>query len=78
MTEFEKARHWRESMALSRMDLAKLTGYSREAVFLFERGANSRGELHDAAAWRRYKLACCAVRFLLHYKIADVTQWEWT
>ena len=77
MNESEQAKAWRVRMKLTMDDLAKLTGYSREAIFLFEKGINSTGKPHAAHAWRRYKLACMAVRFLLHYKIETVDQWDW-
>lgn len=75
--ESSKAKAWRHRLGLTMDHLADLTGYSREAVFLFERGANSKGKPHAAHAWRRYKLACLAVRVLLQYKIDSVNQWDW-
>ena len=76
-TEHEKAKAWRRKMGLTMDQLSVLTGYSREAVFLFERGRNSLNKPHPPYAWRRYKLACLAVRFLQHYKFESVNQWEW-
>ena len=77
MTESEQARAWRRSMRLTMDELSVLTGYSREAIFLFERGTNSQGKPHASASWRRYKLACLAARFLLHFKMKSVDQWGW-
>lgn len=77
LAEAQKAKTWRHRMNLTMAELAKLTGYSTEAIFLFEKGHNSSGHPHAPHAWRRYKLACMAVRFLLHYKIATVDDWEW-
>jgi transcriptional regulator with XRE-family HTH domain len=77
LVEAGHAKAWRRSMKLTMDELADLTGYSREAIFLFERGQNSTGKPHAAHAWRRYKLACMAVRFLLHYKIPSVDRWDW-
>jgi hypothetical protein len=77
LVEAGRAKQWRRSMSLTMDDLSRLTGYSREAIFLFERGHNSTGKPHAAPVWRRYKLACMAVRFLLHYKIKNVDHWNW-
>ena len=76
-SEHAKAKAWRNRLGLTLDQLADMTGYSREAVFLFERGANSKGAPHAAHAWKRYKLACLAVRVLLQYKINSVDQWDW-
>lgn len=75
--ESAQAKAWRAKMRLTMDELAKLTGYSRESIFLFERGTNSLGKPHAPHAWRRYKLACLAVRVLRHYKIESVDQWSW-
>jgi transcriptional regulator with XRE-family HTH domain len=77
VTEPEKAKAWRRHMGLTMAELAQLTGYSVESIFLFEAGHNSQGKPHAPHAWRRYKLACMAVRFLMHYKIKSVDHWEW-
>lgn len=77
-TEPELAKLWRKRAGLTMDELGRLTGYSRESVFLFEKGTNSQGQPHAKHAWRRYKLACLATRFLQHYKIDNVDQWEWT
>lgn len=77
MAENEQAKAWRHSMGLTMDQLAALTGYSREAICLFERGRNSAGKPHNPVAWRRYKLACLATRFLQHYQMDNVDQWGW-
>ena len=77
LTEAGKARAWRNRMHLTMDELAKLTGYSREAIFLFEKGHTSAGKPHAAHSWRRYKLACLAVRILRHYRLNSVNDWEW-
>jgi hypothetical protein len=77
MTEHDKAKAWRRAMKLTMAELSQLTGYSIESIFLLEAGHNSTGKPHAAHAWRRYKLACMAVRFLLHYKIPTIDKWEW-
>jgi transcriptional regulator with XRE-family HTH domain len=76
MTEHEKARAFREARHLTRSDLAALTGYTENAVYLFERGSNSEGKPHDPRAWQRYKMACLAVRLLDEYK-RTIADWEW-
>lgn len=77
MNENELAKAWRQKSKLTLDQMAELTGYSREAIFLFERGKNSLNKPHAPHAWRRYKLACLATRFLLHYKITSIDSWEW-
>lgn len=77
MTESDKAKAWRNAQNLTMDELSKLIGYSRESIFLFERGTNCLGKPHARSAWRRYKLACLAVAILLHYKIGSIDQWEW-
>jgi hypothetical protein len=77
-TETNAARAWRRSLDLTLTDLAKLTGYSPEAVWLFESGHNSKGKPHSSAVWRRWKLACLAVMFLRHYNIETVDNWNWS
>jgi transcriptional regulator with XRE-family HTH domain len=68
---------WRENLGLSVRDLSELTGYSGAAIRLFESGENTLGKPHNAAAAKRYKLACLAVMFLRSYQI-NLEQWEWT
>jgi len=77
-TEYDQARQWRETNRLSRPELAELTGYSQEAIYLFEQGKNSRGEPHPPLVWQRYKLACLAVATLKHFNVKSVKDWTWT
>ena len=77
MTEAEQARAWRHNMRLTMAQLAELTGYSVQTIFLFERGTNSQGKPHVPEVWKRYKLACLGVRFMLHFQIDDVDDWQW-
>ena len=78
MSEATQARAWREANRLTRKELAGLTGYAPETIYLFEHGTNSRGEPHPKDSWKRYKLACLAVATLLHYKVASVEEWQWS
>lgn len=71
------AKAWRKRMGLTMDQLSVLTGYSREAIYLMERGRNSLNKPHPPHAWRRYKLACLAVRIMQRMKIDSVNQWEW-
>lgn len=53
--EVKRAKEWRTRRFRSIDQLAELTGWSREAIYIFERGKAS------PRAWRRYKLACAAI-----------------
>lgn len=75
MTEHLKAKKWRERHGLTVPDLAKVTGYSIESIYLFEkgfrydeRGATRAGELRvvkiNNNAWQRYRMACAGVAAL--------------
>ena len=77
MTEPQRAKAWRQSLSLTRQALATLTGYSPEAIQRFEIGTTSRGDPHPSPAWRRYKIACLGVRFLLPRKQSP-DDWNWT
>ena len=77
LAECAAAKAWRYAMGLTMNELAALTGYSSEAIFLFERGINSLGKPHARTAWRRYKLACLAVATMLHYRVTSVDDWQW-
>jgi transcriptional regulator with XRE-family HTH domain len=59
--EHESARQWRDAMGLSRIELAKRSGYSAGSIRDFEQGRKSNGEPIDPNAWRRYKLTCAAL-----------------
>ena len=65
MTQYEKARRWRQHANLSIDRLAELTGYSREAIYCFERGQspNTKDGKIRPQVWLRYKNACAG---LLH------------
>jgi DNA-binding XRE family transcriptional regulator len=77
LSESERAKAWRNAMHLTMDQLSELTGYSRESIFLMERGRNSKGKPHAPCVWRRYKLACLAVRVLKMQKVESVDKWQW-
>lgn len=56
----DQARAWRERMNLSTQDLADLTGYSRSAIYKFEKGEGPEGALSEWS-WQRYRLVCSGV-----------------
>lgn len=74
-TEHEKARAWRERHDLSREQLAQLTGYSYEAVVLFEKGltpvrkwkGTRKTEQREIKpeVWQRWKRVCAGVEAML-------------
>ena len=69
---------WRESLSLSRRELAELTGYSTTTIYLFERGLDTNHQPHNPEALKRYKAACLAVTVLKHCKQPSLATWEWT
>jgi transcriptional regulator with XRE-family HTH domain len=86
MTEHDKARAWRENLGLSKEQLARFTGYSREAIHLFERGstptrtwstrkAKYKAKPLDFAGpvWQRYRNVCAGVQAQIEAK----RRFEW-
>ncbi len=61
MIEQQKARAWRAQRGLTVARLAELTGYSREAVYLMERGKAASGDSVAPWAWQRFKCACAGI-----------------
>jgi len=60
--EHFRARWWRKNVVrLTIAELSKLTGYSPNAIYRFERGCTSVGEPHAPEAWRRYRMVCAGV-----------------
>jgi hypothetical protein len=54
-----RVKWWRiHTVAMTVAELSRLTAYSVEAIYRFERGYNSKGDLFKPAAWRRYLAAC--------------------
>ena len=75
MNEFEKAKRWREKVGLTVDELAEKTGYSRESIYLFEKGFTYNGRTArdkiktkplDKQVWHRYRMACAGVRAALN------------
>ena len=75
--EHVRARIWRTTMELSRAQLSRLTGYSQQAIYQFERGVNAGGEEHTAEVWQRYKLACLGVTVMKAQGVSSVDSWNW-
>ena len=72
MNDHLKAKRWREKTGRSVAELARLTGYSPESIYLFEkgftydaRGKNARNKIRtrklNEKAWHRYRMACAGV-----------------
>lgn len=69
MTPYAQAKAWRLARNLNVDQLAELTGYSSEAVRLYERGvsaARRSGKMSHAAKipewrWQRYRMICAGV-----------------
>lgn len=61
MKKYEKARRWRVERGLSVEDLSRMSGWSIEAIYLFERGVTPKGEPVSDWAWRRYEMACAGI-----------------
>lgn len=61
LAEHERARHWRETLGLTRAQLAELSGYSESAIKQMEWGKNSAGDPVGDDAWQRYRLVCAAI-----------------
>lgn len=62
MTEFDKAKAWRQRQGLSRRELGELTGFSERSIFQFEAGKRSDGTPIQADAMQRYRLCCAAIQ----------------
>lgn len=68
MTEYQKARAWREHLGLSPQQLAEHTGYTRQSIYWFERGETppsrnaKSGNADDRTikpwVFQRYRRAC--------------------
>ncbi len=63
--EAARAVHWRTARHLDVQQLADLTGYSTQAIYLMEKGNTSTGAPVKPWAWQRYKMACAGVELYL-------------
>lgn len=70
MTEYEKAKAWRESLNLTPEALGKLIGWSALSIRYYEQGktpkrtyVNRKKREHgiDPKVWTRYKAACAGL-----------------
>ena len=67
MTEYEKAKAWREKRGLTVLQLAELTGYGERALYWLERGQSPPNATRAKPAkvavwiWQRYKNMCAGV-----------------
>lgn len=76
MTEFEKAKQWRQSLNLTQKALGAKLGYSRESIAWFELGVipSKAGDRKiKPQIWQRYKLACAGLDEQLEVK----REWNW-
>ena len=61
MKEPAQAKQWRESRNLSVAQLAELSGYAPETLYLFERGQTPKGKPVAPWVWQRYKMVCAGI-----------------
>lgn len=73
MKQHVQAKQWRVKAGLSVDQLAEMTGFSAEAIWLFERGVRQNGHELSAYSWQRYRMACAAAQHQL--KTGKVFQW---
>ena len=72
--EGARAAWWRTNIVkLTVKELADLTGYSAQAIYLMERGINSAGKPVEPWAWQRYRMTCAGVQL----QIVAQAQFEW-
>jgi len=78
MTEYEKAKVWRQSLNLTQKALGEALGYSRESINSFESGMMPHGARDRRIkpwVWQRYRLACFGLDTLLRDKAPN--GWDW-
>jgi transcriptional regulator with XRE-family HTH domain len=71
MTEYERAKRWREARGQSRQQLAQLTGFSPRSIEAYESGMQPSGQPVPAESMRRYRLVCAAI----HHRMEGF-RWE--
>jgi DNA-binding XRE family transcriptional regulator len=79
MTEYDKARAWRERLGMSKRELAARLGLAPITVYWMEKGLRPyAGERYpskpvDPKTWKRYKLACAG----LHHELTGGDAFDW-
>jgi DNA-binding XRE family transcriptional regulator len=68
-SEPARARAWRESMNLSRRELAELTGWSEQTIVRLE-GGRGPEQIPDEPLWTQYRLCCAALA-------AGIVSFDW-
>ena len=61
MQENVQAKQWRNERGFTVEQLSDLTGYSREAIYCFERGKMANGTDIPEWVWQRFKMTCAGV-----------------
>lgn len=60
--EAAMAKHWRKSVVkMTRKALGEQTGYSVQAIALFEQGYDHAGRPLGERGWKRYRLVCAGL-----------------
>lgn len=59
--EGERVRDWRLRHNLSQDELAGLTGWTRNSIYLMEHGISAKREPVSEWTWHRFKMACAGV-----------------
>jgi transcriptional regulator with XRE-family HTH domain len=72
--EHQKAKEWRLAKGLTLDELAYLSGYSKQAIFWFEKGTAHRGTPLDPNAWARFKRICHSIE--LDSRMAKIDPWR--
>jgi hypothetical protein len=77
--EGARAQFWRKNRAhMDVQQLADVTGYSPQAIYLMEKGVTSTGAPVKTWAWQRYKMACAGVELYLQTTAAgEAKLFDW-
>jgi hypothetical protein len=79
LTEAAKAKHWRKAvMKLSRAELGRRTGYSVQAISVFELGYRPDGLPIKERAWVRYRAVCAGLHVKFDWRDPDASWGEYT
>jgi transcriptional regulator with XRE-family HTH domain len=73
LTEYDRARQWRDGGGLSRQKLAELIGYSVSSIQNMENGFTKNGVPISKNSLKSYKLCCAAVASGLTFDWGKVT-----